>query len=172
VVEAGDLKILVQYNLQRDHIHFLDEYGRPAPQPVAAARVEPPSGAAASPNVINLPPILFDFGKAAIGSQAKATLEGEVRPKLMERNRILCVINGHADELGSAQYNQALSEKRADAVRAYLESIGVDGSKIKVVAFGQRLPEKTCEAVKGRAARIACLAPNRRVTIELQLPPL
>lgn len=172
MVEAGDLRILVQYSLQRDNIHFLDEFGRSAPQPVAAARVESPSAAAASGSVINLPPILFDFDKSAIGSQAKATLESEVLPKLTARSRIRCVVNGHADELGSAQYNQVLSEKRAAAVRSYLESAGVEASKIQVFAFGERLPEKDCTAVKGRAARIVCLAPNRRVIIELQLSPL
>ncbi len=174
VVEAGDLKILVQYNLQRDSIHFLDEFGRPAPdapKPVAVARVESPSSTGATGTVINLAPILFDFGKATVGSQAKAKLESEGLPKLMERSEVRYVISGHADELGSAQYNQALSEKRAEAVRSYLVSNGVDASKIQIVAFGHRMPEKTCAVVKDRREQMACLAPNRRVTVEIKLSP-
>ncbi len=175
VVEAGDLKILVQYNLQRDNIHFLDEFGRPAPQParaVAVANVQsvssPPASAVAA---VSLAPVLFDLGKATLGEQAKARLESEALPKLMERSEARYVISGHADELGSPQFNQALSEKRAEAVRAYLVSSGIDASRISIVAFGHRLPERTCEGVKGRAERIACLAPNRRVTVELQPGP-
>jgi len=174
VVESGDLKIIVQYNLQRDNIHFLAEYRRPAPdapKPVDVARVESPSSTGATGTVVNLAPILFDFNKATIGSQAKAKLESEGFPKLMERSEARYVISGHADVIGAAEYNQALSEKRAEAVRSYVVSNGVDASKIQIVAFGETMPVKTCAVVKDRREQIACLAPNRRVTVEIKLSP-
>ena len=54
------------------------------------------------------------------------------------------IVNGHADRLGSTQYNQKLSEKRAEAVRAYLVSKGVDASKVETLGFGKTLPVKSC----------------------------
>jgi outer membrane protein OmpA-like peptidoglycan-associated protein len=166
VVESGDLKIVVQYNLQRDIIHFLDEFGRLPP-----VKAKPVAVASSAATVINLAPILFDFGMATIGSQARQKLESEGLAKLMERREVRYVINGHSDELGSPQYNQALSEKRAEAVRSYLVSNGVDASKVEVVAFGRRMPVATCADVKGKREQIACLAPNRRVNVEVHAAP-
>ena len=177
VVEAGDLKFVVQYSLQRDIIHFMDEYGRlppVKPKPVAVA-----PRAAVGATVINLAPILFDFGKATINPPMLEKLEAEGLPKLlsegfpklMEGSEVRYVVNGHADELGAPQFNQELSEKRAEAVRSYLVSNGVDASKVQIVASGQRLPVSTCAAVKSRGERVACLAPNRRVTVEVHVAP-
>ena len=80
-------------------------------------------------------------------------------------------INGYADRIGSLQYNQKLSERRADAVKAYLVRQGADGGKIETMGYGKQyvgsmLPVVQCDQ-KNRKALIACLAPNRRAEIEV-----
>ena len=90
-------------------------------------------------------------------------------PKLKDFADIRYInVNGHSDLLGSPTYNQQLSEKRAEAVRAYLVSQGASAEKIEVFGFGKTLPVKSCRDTKGRKALIECLAPNRRVQIEVQ----
>ena len=81
------------------------------------------------------------------------------------------IVNGHADRLGSGQYNQRLSEKRADAVRAYLVSKGADASHVETLGFGKTTPVKSCPDQKDRKSLIECLAPNRRVVVEIQGTP-
>jgi len=80
-------------------------------------------------------------------------------------------VNGHADRLGTPTYNQKLSEKRADAVRAYLVSKGVEAGKVETFGFGKTLPTKSCPDQKDRKSLIECLAPNRRVVVEIQGTP-
>ena len=87
-----------------------------------------------------------------------------------EGDCLYIIVNGHADRLGSPQYNQQLSEKRAEAVRAYLVSKGVDASGIETLGFGKTLPVKSCPDQE-RKALIECLAPNRRVVVEVQGMP-
>lgn len=77
-------------------------------------------------------------------------------------DRRIAVI-GHADRLGSDDYNQALSQRRADTVREYLVARGVTGT-ITAEGRGNSAPLAQCD-VAARAALIACLAPDRRVEI-------
>jgi len=115
---------------------------------------------------------LFEFNKAVLTDEAKKKLDAEVVAKLKDLGQIRYInVNGHADRLGSVQYNQRLSEKRADAVRAYLVSKGVDQGQIETFGFGKTTPIKSCPDQKDRASTIACLAPNRRVEIEIQGTP-
>ena len=146
-----------------------------APRAAPAAPPPPPPAKAAppKPTVITLKSSeLFEFNKATLTGQARATLDKEVIAKLATiRNLRFINVNGHTDRLGSAQYNQKLSQKRADAVRAYLVSKGVDASKIETYGFGKTLPIKACPDQKNRKALIECLAPNRRVEVEVQSGP-
>lgn len=75
------------------------------------------------------------------------------------------VITGYADRLGSNQYNQRLSERRAVSVKNYLTSKGVDSSRLKAEGKGEANPVVVCTN-KNRPALIKCLEPNRRVEIE------
>ena len=115
---------------------------------------------------------LFEFNKATLTNDAKAKLDAEVLAKLRDIGEVRYInVNGHADRLGSAQYNQQLSEKRADAVRAYLVSKGVAAATVETFGFGKTTPVKSCPDQKDRKALIECLAPNRRVEVEIQGTP-
>ena len=75
------------------------------------------------------------------------------------------VITGHTDRLGSATSNQKLSQERADSVKAYLVTQGVDSSRLKARGAGSSKPLVICEQTR-RAVLIDCLEPNRRVEVE------
>jgi OOP family OmpA-OmpF porin len=146
----------------------------PAAKPAAAQELKPVAKPEPKkPAVINLGSTeLFEFNKAILTNEAKAKLDAEVLGKLKEVGEVRFInVNGHADRLGSAQYNQQLSEKRADAVRAYLVSKGVDSAKVETFGFGKTAPVKSCPDQKDRRSLIECLAPNRRVVVEIQGAP-
>ena len=143
----------------------------PPPPPVAKPEVkpEPPK----KPAVMNLASTeLFEFNKAVLTQDARVKLDNEVVAKLKDLKDVrYIIVNGHADRLGSTQYNQKLSEKRADAVRAYLVSKGVAADKVETLGFGKTLPVKACPDQKERKGLIECLSPNRRVVVEVQGTP-
>jgi OmpA-OmpF porin, OOP family len=149
---------------------------QPAPPPPPVAKAEPkpePKPEPKKPAVVNLASTeLFEFNKAVLTEEARKKLDAEVIAKLRDlRDVRYIIVNGHADRLGSADYNQRLSEKRADAVRAYLVSKGVDQSKVETLGFGKTLPVKACPDQKDRKGLIECLSPNRRVVVEVQGTP-
>jgi OmpA-OmpF porin, OOP family len=141
----------------------------PPPPPAPVAKPEPPK----KPAAVNLASTeLFEFNKAVLTPEARTKLDSEVVAKLRDMKDVrFIIVNGHADRLGSAQYNQKLSEKRAEAVRAYLVSKGVDASKVETLGFGKTLPVKSCPEQKNRKDLIECLSPNRRVVVEVQGTP-
>jgi OOP family OmpA-OmpF porin len=145
----------------------------PAPPPPPVAKPQPKPEAPKKPAVVNLASTeLFEFNKAVLTPEARSKLDNEVVAKLRDLKDVrYIIVNGHADRLGSAQYNQRLSEKRADAVRAYLVSKGVDQSKVETLGFGKTLPVKACPDQKDRKGLIECLSPNRRVVVEVQGAP-
>jgi OOP family OmpA-OmpF porin len=145
----------------------------PAPPPVQAAKPEPKPEAPKKPAIVNLASTeLFEFNKAVLTKEARVKLDSEVVAKLGDlRDVKYIIVNGHADRLGSNEYNQKLSEKRADAVRAYLVSKGVGADKVETLGFGKTLPVKSCPDQKERKGLIECLSPNRRVVVEVQGTP-
>lgn len=145
----------------------------PPPPPPPVAKPEPKPEPPKKPAVVNLSSTeLFEFNKALLTPEARSKLDSEVVAKLRDLKEVrYIIVNGHADRIGSAQYNQRLSEKRADAVRAYLVSKGVDQSKVETLGFGKTLPVKSCPDQKDRKALIECLQPNRRVVVEVQGTP-
>jgi OmpA-OmpF porin, OOP family len=147
-----------------------------APKPQVTPEIKPAPVAKPEPKkpaVLNLASReLFEFNKATLTNDAKAKLDAEVVGKLRDVGDVRYInVNGHADRLGSAQYNQQLSEKRAEAVRAYLVSKGVDAGRVETFGFGKTTPVKSCPDQKDRKALIECLAPNRRVEVEIQGTP-
>jgi OmpA-OmpF porin, OOP family len=147
---------------------------QPAPPPVVKAEPKPePKPEPKKPAVVNLASTeLFEFNKAVLTEEARKKLDAEVIAKLRDLKDVrYIIVNGHADRLGSNEYNQRLSEKRADAVRAYLVSKGVDAAKVETLGFGKTLPVKSCPDQKERKNLIECLSPNRRVVVEVQGTP-
>jgi OmpA-OmpF porin, OOP family len=140
-----------------------------APEAKPLAKPEPPK----KPAVTTVTSTgLFEFNQAALTPEARAKLDKEVVARAKDFASVSLVhVDGHADRLGSAQYNQALSEKRAEAVRAYLVSRGFDDSKIETLGSGKTNAVKSCPDQKDRKALIECLAPNRRVVVELKGMP-
>ena len=145
------------------------------PKSAAPAAAPPPAAAPApaKPAVLRITSTeLFESNKSVLTAASKDRLEKEVIAKLAEFATIQFInVNGHTDRLGSAQFNQKLSERRAEAVKAYLVSRGADPAKIETYGFGKTMPVKSCPDQKDRKALIACLAPNRRVEIEAQGMP-
>jgi OmpA-OmpF porin, OOP family len=142
---------------------------QPAPRPVEAPKPE----AQKPPAVVNLSATqLFAFDNATLTEQARKVLDEQVLAKLQGLATVRYInINGHTDRIGTPQYNQRLSEQRAEAVRAYLVSKGVDPSKMETFGFGKTQPVQSCTGRMSRTVLIACLQPNRRVVVEIQGTP-
>jgi OmpA-OmpF porin, OOP family len=149
----------------------------PPPAPRAVPAPPPPKPAAAAPAAPKRCDAVvkfsadeaFEFNKAQIKPAAQSRLDRDVVAKIADCSRLdLVLVSGHTDRLGSQQYNQKLSEKRADAVKAYLIKKGVDGGKIDTIGMGKTLQIKSCADGKNRKALIECLAPNRRVEVEIK----
>jgi OOP family OmpA-OmpF porin len=147
----------------------------PAVTPAPIVTPAPPPIARAAPALKPKPTVtlgaaeLFGFNQASLTAAGRTKLDKEVVDRAKKEYAELrsVNINGHTDRLGSSPYNQKLSERRADAVRTYLVSRGMDGSKIQSHGYGKTSPVKACPAQKDRKALIACLGPNRRVEIEI-----
>ncbi len=146
------------------------EYVAPPPAPVAAPMVEQPAPPPPPP-----PPARFEkvtMSATELFAFDSATLHMP-QPRLDDIAAALSAdpsitdvdITGYADRLGSTKYNQKLSEKRANAVRDYLVSKGIDGKRLKAYGKGESNPIVTCNNKK-RADLIKCLEPNRRVEVE------
>jgi outer membrane protein OmpA-like peptidoglycan-associated protein len=101
--------------------------------------------------------ILFDFDSSALRSDAKATVD-QVASVLGEYDKTAVVVQGHTDAQGSDAYNQELSERRAEAVRRYLMSSGVDGDRLATQGLGEEFPVASNATESGRQL-------NRRVEI-------
>lgn len=108
----------------------------------------------------------FAFNKAVLTAAAKKRIDAEVMTKMSSCAKVdIVLVTGHTDRLGSQQYNQKLSEKRANAVAAYIKSKGVN-AEIDTLGAGKTQSIKACDDKLPRAKLIECLAPNRRVVIE------
>lgn len=139
----------------------------PPPPPPAPA---PPPAAAAVQKITLATKALFDFDKSVLKAEGKGAIDTEVVNKLPSVSKIeLVLVTGHTDRIGTQAYNQRLSERRANTVRDYLVSRGVARDKIETLGMGktQPVPGVVCNQ-KNLKELIACLAPNRRVEVEVK----
>lgn len=114
--------------------------------------------------------VLFTFAKSNLkpeGRQVLDQLYGELSSINPQDGSI--IVLGFTDRIGSEQANQKLSEQRAKSVISYLVSKGIPADKISARGLGKSNPAtgSTCDKVEARAALIDCLAPDRRVEIEV-----
>jgi len=149
----------------------------PAAAPVAApAAAAPVVAAAPAPKKCDFSMTLhtdhtFAFNKAVLGPIAKKNLDDMISTKLAACAEVKSVIiTGHTDRLGSQSYNQKLSEKRAEAVQSYLIAKGIKADLIDTMGAGKTQPVQSCDDKLGRKKLIECLAPNRRVTLDIKGP--
>ena len=130
-----------------------------------AAKVEAPTAPVVQAKAITLnADAFFDFDKATLKKEGKASLDQLVKDMKLDQVEYITVV-GHTDRIGSAAYNQKLSERRANTVSKYLTAKGVPASKIKASGVGLTQPVKDCKGTKATPELIKCLAPNRRAVI-------
>ncbi|SDV51101.1 outer membrane protein OmpA [Chitinasiproducens palmae] len=132
----------------------------PAPPPVAAPVIS-------SQKVTYQADALFDFDKAVLKPAGRSALD-ELAARIRNINLEVVVATGHTDRIGSDRYNDRLSLRRAQAVKAYLVSRGIEANRIYTEGKGKRQPVtgNKCQQ-RNRKALIACLAPDRRVEVEV-----
>lgn len=117
---------------------------------------------------------LFAYNKAEISTDGKQQINDGIVGMMKKYPQDGAVrITGHADRIGSEEYNLALSQRRAEAVKVYLIEQGIDEKRIATTAKGESEPVIACDKIKGKANRqnkalIACLQPNRRIVLELK----
>ena len=152
-------------------------YAERAPEPVAVTPEPVRPVTEIAPVAPAAPPVQPRFEKYTLSATELFAFDSATlrlpHPKLDEiatalnRNREInnVVITGYADRIGSKQYNQRLSERRANSVKSYLESKGVDSSRMSAAGKGESNPVVVCTD-KARPALIKCLEPNRRVEVE------
>jgi len=103
--------------------------------------------------------VLFAVDQSTITPEGKAILDGQAQ-WLLTNTDYRTVIEGHADEQGTREYNLALGFRRANAVREYLVSRGVPASRLEVTSFGKERPIAIC-------SEESCYAQNRRAVTVL-----
>ncbi|WP_330166586.1 outer membrane protein OmpA [Comamonas koreensis] len=137
----------------------------PAPAPAPAVAPAAPAPAPVAPPVAQTQKVtyaadaFFDFDKSVLKPEGRAKLD-DVASKVKNINLEVIIAVGHTDSIGSDAYNQKLSVRRAEAVKAYLVSKGIDKSRVYTEGKGEKQPVADNKTAAGRAK-------NRRVEIEV-----
>jgi OOP family OmpA-OmpF porin len=131
----------------------------PAPAPKAAAPAAPAPQPPAASKVTYAADAFFDFDKAVLKADGKAKLD-DLAGKVKAINLEVIIAVGHTDSVGADAYNQKLSVKRADAVKAYLVTKGIEKNRVYTEGKGEKQPVADNKTDAGRSK-------NRRVEIEV-----
>jgi peptidoglycan-associated lipoprotein len=103
--------------------------------------------------------VFFESDQTDLSPQAIATLDKQVQ-WLQTYNRYSFTIEGHADERGTREYNIALGARRAQSVRSFFASKGIDPSRMRTISYGKERPVAVCND-------ISCWSQNRRAVTVL-----
>jgi len=147
---------------------------KPAPPPAQTAKPAPPAPVAQTTRMPNaatraridellakIEDAYFDYDKASLRPDALKALQAdsaELRDILKDYPAYKLTIEGHCDERGSAEYNMALGDKRAESAKDYLVQVGIPAAQLNVVSYGKQRP--VCEEHDE-----ACWQRNRRAHI-------
>lgn len=115
--------------------------------------------------------VLFDFGKANLKASSTQALDKVYQDIAnLELTHANINVNGYTDRLGSESFNLNLSQKRATNVANYIASKGINPEAINATGYGKQMPVtgNSCDNIKGRQALINCLAPDRRVSVQVK----
>jgi OOP family OmpA-OmpF porin len=105
--------------------------------------------------------VLFDFGKSTLRNSSYAVID-RVYDELQKDKDAYVTIDGNTDQVGTEEYNQALSERRAAAVKNYLVGKGISESRIQEKGHGENDPAATNSTVEGRSK-------NRRAELLIKI---
>ncbi|HEY2829921.1 MAG TPA: OmpA family protein [Thermoanaerobaculia bacterium] len=103
--------------------------------------------------------VLFDFNSAGLRSMSRESLR-EMAGVFDKYPRTTIRVEGYTDSIGTASYNERLSERRAESVSGYIENLGIRGSRIRSIGYGESRPRATNNSASGRQL-------NRRVEIHI-----
>lgn len=157
----------------------------PTPAPAPAPRPEPAPAPAPAPKPIPKPApkpvaekvtfatdVLFDFDRAVIKPEGRSKLD-DLSGRIRGVNLEVVIAIGFADRIGTTSYNQRLSVRRAEAIKAYLVSKGIEANRVYTEGKGeaQSVTGDKCKNMgreqRGNKKLIECLAPDRRTEIEV-----
>lgn len=111
----------------------------PAPTPPPPAPTPPPEPPKPAVAASDLQVIHFGYDSFQLDDAARAALDANA--KLLRDNPTLSVsVDGHCDERGTVEYNQALGQKRAEAVQQYLSDQGIPSTRFRVISYGKERP--------------------------------
>jgi len=112
---------------------------------------------------ITLSGVLFEFDSHQLKTEFKQLLDNKVTPPLLKYPNTVVEVSGHTDNKGDEEYNQTLSQKRAESVVSYLLSQGIKENRIRAKGYGESQPIADNESEEGRSK-------NRRVEINVVSP--
>ena len=110
----------------------------PKPEPKPEPVVVTPDYGNMDPSEFGVEDVFFDFDQYELTGEAMGILSRNAR--ILREADVLILVSGHCDERGTVEYNLALGEKRANAVRDYLVSLGVASSNLRVTSYGESSP--------------------------------
>lgn len=135
----------------------------PPPEPIVAAPMPAPAPVPVPPPVSEkvtfAADAFFDFDKAVLKPAGKRKLD-DLASKLQGMNLEVIIAVGHTDSIGTDAYNQKLSVRRAEAVKGYMVTKGIESNRVYTEGKGEKQPIATNKSAAGRAQ-------NRRVEIEV-----
>jgi OOP family OmpA-OmpF porin len=144
----------------------------PPPAPKPAPKPEPAKPKPVAEKITFAADVLFDFDRAVVRPEGKSKLD-DLASKVGGVNLEVIIAIGHADAIGTPAYNQNLSVRRAEAIKAYLISKGIEANRVYTEGKGESQPVTggKCKSMGKETGSnkklVACLQPDRRTEIEV-----